>query len=204
MCHTGQQSYTSSSNPIPPAKKTQMNYMNTTMRRRENDRHRKCPGGERTVVLFGVQRETQKERVCTQPPSFFVRVTEVPSASHTAPPLQRSRTPRLKCICQQATPPSLPLLDLHSPSLDPLAFTPYGHIHLDAIHALGLLHKRMSTHTPALALFSGTSSSIGSKNSPVRLASSTEKWYFSLSTSGSAQCRRRWMLRSSPLRLKIS
>lgn len=38
----------------------------------------------------------------------------------------------------------------------------------------------------------------------MRRASSTPKWYFSRRTSGRAQWRRRWMLRSSPLRLKIS
>ena len=57
---------------------------------------------------------------------------------------------------------------------------------------------------PAFALFPGSSSSIGMRNSAMRFASSTLKWYFSRSTSGSAQWRRRWMLRSSPLRLKIS
>lgn len=38
----------------------------------------------------------------------------------------------------------------------------------------------------------------------MRRLSSSWKWYFSRSTSGRAQCRRRWMFRSSPLRLKIS
>jgi hypothetical protein len=36
------------------------------------------------------------------------------------------------------------------------------------------------------------------------MLSDSEKWYFSRRTSGSAQWRSRWMLRSSPLRLKIS
>lgn len=57
---------------------------------------------------------------------------------------------------------------------------------------------------PALARSAGCSSSIGNRKSPILLASSTEKWYFSRSTSGNAQCRSRWMLRSSPFRLKIS
>ena len=57
---------------------------------------------------------------------------------------------------------------------------------------------------PAFARLSGSSSNMGSKNAEMRLLSSGEKWYFSLSTSGSAQWRRRWMLRSSPLRLKMS
>lgn len=57
---------------------------------------------------------------------------------------------------------------------------------------------------PAFALFSGTSSSIGDKKSAILLASSSLKWYFSRRTSGNAQCRRRWMLRSSPFLLKIS
>lgn len=57
---------------------------------------------------------------------------------------------------------------------------------------------------PAFARFAGSNSSIGVRNSPIRLASSMLKWYFSLNTSGSAQLRSRWMLRSSPLRLKIS
>ncbi len=38
----------------------------------------------------------------------------------------------------------------------------------------------------------------------MRLPSSSLKWYFSRRTSVRAQWRRRWMLRSSPLRLKIS
>ena len=57
---------------------------------------------------------------------------------------------------------------------------------------------------PAFALFAGSSSSIGRRNSAIRLLSSTLKWYFSLRTSGSAQCLNRWIFRSSPLRLKIS
>lgn len=38
----------------------------------------------------------------------------------------------------------------------------------------------------------------------MRLPSSSLKWYFSLSTSGNAQCRSRWILRSSPFLLNIS
>lgn len=57
---------------------------------------------------------------------------------------------------------------------------------------------------PALARLSGISSSMGVKNAEMRLASSSLKWYFSRSTSGRAQWRRRWILRSSPRRLKIS
>lgn len=57
---------------------------------------------------------------------------------------------------------------------------------------------------PALARFSGTSSSIGWRKSAMRFASSSLKWYFSRSTSGKDQCRNLWMLRSSPFRLKIS
>ena len=57
---------------------------------------------------------------------------------------------------------------------------------------------------PALARPSGSNSNIGVKNPLIFRASSTEKWYFSRRTSGNAQCRNRWMLRSSPLRLKIS
>ena len=57
---------------------------------------------------------------------------------------------------------------------------------------------------PALARSEGSNSNIGSKKSAIRLLSSTLKWYFSRSTSGRAQCRKRWIFRSSPLRLKIS
>ena len=57
---------------------------------------------------------------------------------------------------------------------------------------------------PAFALPSGGKSSMGVKNRLILLASSTEKWYFSRKTSGRAQCRSRWMFRSSPFRLKIS
>ena len=57
---------------------------------------------------------------------------------------------------------------------------------------------------PALALFSGRSSSIGVRKSAILLASSTLKWYFSRKTSGKAQCLNRWILRSSPFLLKIS
>jgi hypothetical protein len=57
---------------------------------------------------------------------------------------------------------------------------------------------------PALARSAGRSSSMGNRNSAMRLASSMLKWYFSLNTSGRAQWRRRWMLRNSPLRLNIS
>ena len=57
---------------------------------------------------------------------------------------------------------------------------------------------------PALARRSGVTSNIGRRNSLMRMLSSMEKWYFSRSTSGSAQCRSRWIFRSSPLRLKIS
>lgn len=57
---------------------------------------------------------------------------------------------------------------------------------------------------PAFALFSGVSSSSGVKKSAIFFASSSLKWYFSLSTSGRAQWRSLWMLRSSPRLLKIS
>lgn len=57
---------------------------------------------------------------------------------------------------------------------------------------------------PAFARSAGCSSNIGNRKSAIRFASSTEKWYFSRSTSGSAQCLSRWMLRSSPFLLKIS
>lgn len=57
---------------------------------------------------------------------------------------------------------------------------------------------------PAFARLSGMSSSIGVRKSATRLASRSSKWYFSFNTSGSAQWRRRWMFRSSPLRVKIS
>lgn len=57
---------------------------------------------------------------------------------------------------------------------------------------------------PALARASGGSSNMGIKKSAILLASSGEKWYFSRRTSGKAQCRKRWIFRSSPFRLKIS
>ena len=67
-----------------------------------------------------------------------------------------------------------------------------------------LSRNASATIPPAFARFSGMSSSIGVRNPAIRLLSSAEKWYFSPRTSARAQCRSLEMLRSSPLRLKIS
>ena len=57
---------------------------------------------------------------------------------------------------------------------------------------------------PALALSLGSRPNIGIKKLAMDSASTLLKWYFSFKTSGKAQCLKRWMLRSSPFREKIS
>ena len=120
-------------------------------------------------------------------------ITSTPSPLHIAFHLSTARQLTYLFFTSQLHPsiPS-PLLPTSSPSI----LTPCMPI-VSSSH-------RWPAIPPAFARLSGVSSSIGVKKSAIRLASSSLKWYFSFKTSGSAQCRKRWMLRSSPFRLKIS
>lgn len=95
------------------------------------------------------------------------------------------------------------LISVAQPSM-PSPFVPTGIGSLTPSIPLVLLRKGLLLIPPALALSCGRRPSIGIRKSAILSASSLLKWYFSRRTSGSAQWRKRWIFRRSPLREKIS
>ena len=95
------------------------------------------------------------------------------------------------------------LTSVAQPSI-PSPLLPTGTLRLTCSIPFVSAKKGLLLIPPALARSLGSNASMGRRKLAMSSASFLLKWYFSFRTSGRAQCRRRWMLRRSPLRVKIS